>query len=75
VEGLQADADDYLVKPSAARELLARVATHVKMANLRRESAEREGGCAARRKSSARNCTQARNCWPRPAAFTVNSEP
>ncbi|MGB6256619.1 MAG: sigma 54-interacting transcriptional regulator [Candidatus Sulfotelmatobacter sp.] len=42
VEGLQADADDYLVKPFSARELLARVATHVKMANLRRETAERE---------------------------------
>jgi PAS domain S-box-containing protein len=42
VEGLQATADDYLVKPFAARELLARVATHVKMANLRRETAERE---------------------------------
>jgi PAS domain S-box-containing protein len=42
VEGLQADADDYLVKPFTARELLARVATHVKMANLRRETAERE---------------------------------
>jgi PAS domain S-box-containing protein len=42
VEGLQADADDYLVKPFSARELLARVATHVKMANLRRDIAERE---------------------------------
>jgi PAS domain S-box-containing protein len=42
VEGLRADADDYLVKPFTARELLARVATHVKMANLRRETAERE---------------------------------
>jgi signal transduction histidine kinase len=42
VEGLQADADDYLIKPFAARELLARVATHVKMANYRREAAERE---------------------------------
>jgi PAS domain S-box-containing protein len=42
VEGLEADADDYLIKPFAARELLARVATHVKMANLRRETAERE---------------------------------
>jgi len=42
VEGLQADADDYLVKPFSARELLARVATHVKMANLRRDTAERE---------------------------------
>ena len=42
VEGLHAGADDYLVKPFTARELLARVATHIKMANLRRETAERE---------------------------------
>ena len=42
VEGLEADADDYLIKPFAARELLARVAAHVKMTNLRREAAERE---------------------------------
>lgn len=42
VEGLHAGADDYLVKPFAARELLARVEAHLKMANLRRETAERE---------------------------------
>jgi len=42
VEGLEADADDYLIKPFAARELLARVAAHVKLASLRRENAERE---------------------------------
>ena len=42
VEGLEADADDYLIKPFAARELLARVAAHVKLASLRRETAERE---------------------------------
>jgi len=42
VEGLRADADDYLVKPFAARELLARLATHLKMAKQRRETAERE---------------------------------
>src|SRR5580692_3494524 len=42
VLGLQADADDYLVKPFTARELLARVAMHVRMAHLRRETAERE---------------------------------
>ena len=40
--GLEADADDYLVKPFTARELLARVAMHVRMATLRRETAERE---------------------------------
>jgi PAS domain S-box-containing protein len=42
VEGLEAGADDYLVKPFTARELMARVATHVRIANIRRESSELE---------------------------------
>jgi DNA-binding NtrC family response regulator/signal transduction histidine kinase len=42
VEGLQAGADDYLVKPFTARELLARIEAHLKMAKLRRDTAERE---------------------------------
>lgn len=42
VEGLDAGADDYLVKPFTARELLARVGTHLRMVRLRRESRERE---------------------------------
>ncbi len=42
VEGLNAGADDYLVKPFTSRELLARVATHLNMARLRREAAEKE---------------------------------
>src|SRR5882762_7779035 len=37
VEGLQAGADDYLVKPFSARVLLARVRTHLELARLRRE--------------------------------------
>jgi signal transduction histidine kinase len=37
VEGLDAGADDYLVKPFSARELLARVRTHLEMAKVRRE--------------------------------------
>jgi PAS domain S-box-containing protein len=37
VEGLEAGADDYLVKPFSARELLARVKTHLELARLRRE--------------------------------------
>ncbi|HYG62706.1 MAG TPA: ATP-binding protein [Thermoanaerobaculia bacterium] len=40
VEGMEAGADDYLVKPFSARELLARVGAHLQMARLRREAAE-----------------------------------
>lgn len=42
VEGIEAGADDYLVKPFTARELLARVTTHLEMSRLRRQAAERE---------------------------------
>jgi len=36
-EGMEAGADDYLVKPFTARELLARVSSHVAMHQFRRE--------------------------------------
>ena len=42
VEGLQSGADDYLVKPFTARELMARVGAHLSMAKARRDAAERE---------------------------------
>ena len=38
VGGLEAGADDYVVKPFTARELLARVRVHLELARLRRES-------------------------------------
>ena len=38
VEGMGAGADDYLVKPFSARELLARVAAHVNLQRVRREA-------------------------------------
>ncbi|NEQ20240.1 MAG: response regulator [Microcoleus sp. SIO2G3] len=39
VEGLEAGADDYLIKPFAARELLARVETNLKLTQIRQEAA------------------------------------
>lgn len=40
IEGVESGADDYLIKPFSARELLARVETHVKIAAIRREASE-----------------------------------
>ena len=40
VEGMEHGADDYLIKPFSARELLARVQTHLEMARVRQEAAQ-----------------------------------
>ena len=42
VEGLEAGADDYLVKPFSARELLARVGTHLELARARSAAYDHE---------------------------------
>jgi len=42
IEGLESGADDYVVKPFSARELQARVASHIAMARLRRQAEEWE---------------------------------
>jgi light-regulated signal transduction histidine kinase (bacteriophytochrome) len=41
LEGLSTGADDYIVKPFSARELLARVRTHLELARTRREWASK----------------------------------
>lgn len=40
IEGVQAGADDYLIKPFSARELLARVGAHLEMARIRKEATQ-----------------------------------
>jgi signal transduction histidine kinase len=42
IEGLRAGADDYLVKPFSARELLARIDSQLSLARLRRHAADLE---------------------------------
>ena len=41
VEGIEAGADDYLIKPFSSRELLARVRTHLELARVRREAQQK----------------------------------
>lgn len=47
VEGLEAGADDYLVKPFSARELVARVNTHLELSRTRSEVVEAHAAQAA----------------------------
>jgi DNA-binding response OmpR family regulator len=43
-EGLAEGADDYLIKPFTARELLSRVASHLNMSRMRNDAARTETG-------------------------------
>jgi PAS domain S-box-containing protein len=47
VQGMDAGADDYLVKPFAARELLARVRAHLALAQVRQAAIDREQAARA----------------------------
>jgi PAS domain S-box-containing protein len=40
IEGFDSGADDYLIKPFSARELLTRVETHIRLSRLRRAATE-----------------------------------
>jgi signal transduction histidine kinase len=57
VEGLQAGADDYLIKPFSARELVARVQVHLTLAQLRRKLLER----AVEARRTAEDATRAKD--------------
>jgi signal transduction histidine kinase len=57
IEGLRAGADDYLVKPFSARELLARVQVHLTLADLRRKLLER----AVEARRAAEDTTRAKD--------------
>lgn len=42
IEGLEAGADEYIVKPFGARELLARIDAAIRLGKMRKEAAQRE---------------------------------
>jgi len=54
-EGMEAGADDYLVKPFTARELMARVGAHISMYRLRCELTERERELRTRAEEAERH--------------------
>lgn len=58
VEGLEAGADDYIVKPFSARELLARMAAHLELSRLRHEATRREQELRAEAEAARDQVTQ-----------------
>jgi signal transduction histidine kinase len=54
MEGLETGADDYLIKPFAARELLTRVNTHLEMARVRRNAYDQLAAAQAQLVQSAK---------------------
>jgi len=59
IQGLDAGADDYLVKPFGARELVARVDGAIRLARVRDESAQRERQVLAEANTALERSNQA----------------
>jgi signal transduction histidine kinase len=59
VEGLGAGADDYLIKPFSARELIARVGAHLELSRVRREAAATLAAAKAEAERRARVAEEA----------------
>jgi len=58
VEGMRTGADDYLIKPFSARELLARIEAHLRMSRFRGEIAETLRASDERFRTMADNISQ-----------------
>ena len=59
VEGLKTGADDYLIKPFSARELIARVQTQLELARVRREADQAVRESRAKLKAAFASMTEA----------------
>jgi PAS domain S-box-containing protein len=73
VEGISAGADDYLIKPFSARELIARVETHLKLSRLRRETEGRLQANEERLRASERRFREIIDALPA-AIYTTDAE-
>ena len=58
IEGLEAGADDYLVKPFTARELIARVDSHIRIARFRRDALEQQNALREQLRESQRQAAE-----------------
>ena len=58
IEGLEAGADDYLIKPFSANELLARVSANLNQARMRQEATRREQTARAEAEAAQHKVSQ-----------------